>query len=350
MNKSFLLLDKNNNLQKNADIICRFSLDECDYLVYNIDENEDNGQIFVSKLILNSEGKYFIDTIFPEEKNKLSNIVYNIVIILPSDAQKGISFDSLVESFNNKFLVKFSNDIPDIDVQEYYSSSSIAVTSKILIDSAIKFYGENLIVTKTEEIIQEEVPTWTAPAEVTSPVEAPVEVNNETLVSSTPIVEVASDDTLNNIPKLDPTIDLILPVEVPTDVNNDILESSSSVVPVVEASSNEVLDNVVTPEPVVEAIDNKSLIETVQNNTDDIQNKNTDSSNPQVKKLAVISDPSLNAIGLDVNVKSNQQPNIGKIKNAGFASNKYVIIGSICLVLAIAVVVTVYILITNMTK
>ena len=65
--------------------------------------------------------------------------------------------DSLVESFNNKFLVKFSNDIPDIDVQEYYSSSSIAVTSKILIDSAIKFYGENLIATKTEEIIQEEV-------------------------------------------------------------------------------------------------------------------------------------------------------------------------------------------------
>ena len=68
MNKSFLLLDKNNNLQKNADIICRFTFDECDYLVYNIDENDENGQIFVSKLIFNSEGKCFIDTIAADEK------------------------------------------------------------------------------------------------------------------------------------------------------------------------------------------------------------------------------------------------------------------------------------------
>lgn len=350
MNKSFLLLDKNNNLQKNADIICRFTFDECDYLVYNIDENDENGQIFVSKLIFNSEGKCFIDTIAADEKNKLSNLVYNIVIILPSEAKKGISFDSLIDNFKNKFLVKFSNDIPDIDVQEYYSSSSIAVTSKILIDSAIKFYYENLIVTKTEEIKQEEVPTWTAPVEVTSPVETSVEVNKDNLVSSTPIVEVTSSNTLNNIPKLDPTIDVILPVEIPTDANIDSFVSSSSVVPVDQVSSNEMLDSVVAPEPVVEVSDNKALVETVQNNTDDIQKEDVDLFNPQEKKIAVISDPSLNAIGLDVNVKSNQQPNIGKIKNAGFASNKYVIIGSICLVLAIAVVVTVYVLITNMAR
>ena len=40
-----------------------------------------NKQIFVSKLILNSEGKSFIDNILPEEKNKLSNVVYNIIIL-----------------------------------------------------------------------------------------------------------------------------------------------------------------------------------------------------------------------------------------------------------------------------
>ena len=43
-------------------------MEEKDYLIYCIDENEENRQIFVSRLILNSVGEYFIDDIRPEEK------------------------------------------------------------------------------------------------------------------------------------------------------------------------------------------------------------------------------------------------------------------------------------------
>lgn len=55
--------------------------------------------------------------------------------------------------------------------------------------------------------------------------------------------------------------------------------------------------------------------------------------------IAVVSDPSLGASGFNV------QPNLGKQKNAGFTLNKYIIIGTVCILLAIAVVVVAYILI-----
>ena len=84
MNKSFVLFDKNTNVQKQANTIVGFVYEEKEYLIYSVDENEVNRQIFVSRIITNSEGKNFIENINLEEKNKLSNLVYNIVILLPS--------------------------------------------------------------------------------------------------------------------------------------------------------------------------------------------------------------------------------------------------------------------------
>ena len=68
----------------------------------------------------------------------------------------------------------------------------------------------------------------------------------------------------------------------------------------------------------------------------------TNEPNPQAEKLAVVSDPSLNSAGL------NLQPNVARRNSAGNANTKYIIIGTICLVLAIAVVVAAYFLIKNM--
>ena len=63
--------------------------------------------------------------------------------------------------------------------------------------------------------------------------------------------------------------------------------------------------------------------------------------NPQV---AVVSDPSLaNATGV------NMQPNVMKLNNKGKANVKYIIIGTACILLAIAVVIVAYILIQQKT-
>lgn len=301
MSKSFMLFDKNINLQKNADIIVKFNLMEKDYLVYSLEENEQNSQIFVSRLVSNSDGKYFIDNILPEEKGMLSNIVYNIVILVPTDAQKGTSFDDLSNNLLNKFSVKLSLDYPTMDMQEYFSNCSIAITSKILVNSAIKLYEENLNMQK-EELVST-VPTWTAPTLVTAPV--PTDV---TISEPTSLVQ----DLDNNI------------VETNTTISSDL-----SITPV----SDSISDTIILPETV------ESIPATRVSAMSQEDNSNVINSNPQIDKLAIVSDPSL---GINVT-----QPNLGRNKKAGFANTKYIVIGSVCLVLAVAVVITAYILISN---
>lgn len=304
MNKSFVLLDKNNNVQRSASIIVKFNFEEKDYLVYSVEENEQNNQIFVSRLVLNSEGKYFIDNILPEEKGKLNNIVYNIVILVPTDAQKGSAFEFLTGNLLDKFSVKLSLDVPEMQVQEYYSNCSVAITSKVLVDAAIKLYNENLNINSKD--VSTEVPTWTAPVAVTAPVDA--NIGAQALVEPTPSVAIPVHDQ-NVMPNLNLQL-------------NPVVEP---VVPVVEAS-------VVAPEA-VNTVTTPALVASTA--TDSVVQ-----SNPQMEKLAVMSDPSL---GLGVN-----QPNVVKNKKAGFANTKYIVIGTVCLVLAVAVVITAYILISNM--
>lgn len=306
MNKSLVLFDKNNNLQKNATIVVRFSYEGKDYLVYSVEENEQNSQIFVSRLVFNSEGKCFVDNIASEEKGKLNNIVYNIVILLPSDAQKGNTFESLVNGLSEKFSVKLSLDIPRMDMQEYYSNCSVAITSKILVDTAVKLYEENLNIASNDEPVL--VPTWTAPAPVTAPVvvDEPAAVETSNLESvSIPVQESISIPEVNiqtpSIDVVEPVINKIeMPVTAPVEVNSEIALSPVSTV----------------------------------------NNENIPEINPQIEKLAIVSDPSL---GLGIT-----QPNVAKKNVAGFANTKYIVIGTSCLVLSIAVVVVAFILINNM--
>lgn len=302
MNNTFVLLDKNNNLQKNANMVVKFNFENKDYLVYGVEENEQNCQIFVSKLVLNSEGKYFIDNILSDEKNKLSNIVYNIVILLPTDMTKGNDFQSLINNLFNKFSVKLLSGLPTLDTQEYFSNCSIAITNKTLVENAIKLYDEKLNVVKNETVI--DVPTWTAPLEVTAP---------------TPV-----DD--NSINVQEPSIDVIsIPVQEPINDQEVEVEAISSVGPIIDNSAEVKEDLVHSSEPVIPVTTNN--------------NEEIELPNPQAEKLAIVSDPSL---GIGVH-----QPNVMQNKKAGFANTKYVVIGTICLVLAIAVVITAYILIKN---
>ena len=69
--------------------------------------------------------------------------------------------------------------------------------------------------------------------------------------------------------------------------------------------------------------------------------------NPQAEKLAIVSDPSLASITGTAPIAG--QPNVAKLNNKGKANVKYIIIGTICILLAIAVVVVAYILIQKKT-
>ena len=134
MNNKFTL--NANGIKKDAEMIVKFNLENKDYLIYCTDENESNKQVFVSKLTLNSEGKYFIDDITSEEKNKLSGVVYNTVILTPNEAKKGVEAKTLIDKLTNENKVMLSVEMPILNEQSYYSNCSIAITSKLLVEEA----------------------------------------------------------------------------------------------------------------------------------------------------------------------------------------------------------------------
>lgn len=312
MNNNFILIDKTNNLQKNATAIIKFNFENKDYLVYSIDENEVNKQIFVSKLILNSEGKSFIENILPEEKNKLSNIVYNLIILTPTNFKKGMQPTELLKDIKEKLMVNLSLEIPQLNNQEYYANCSIAITNKEFVEESIKFYMANLV----NEVQNEEIttPTWTIPTS------EPVAVNNS--IVEPPVV----NNTIPNVMPNNITGNVSVEAPAPTPIPSPVVEPTPMPIPNTPS--------VETPsQPINNQITNSN--ETIEQNLNNIPN-------PQVEKLeniAVVSDPSLSASGVNI------QPNLGKQKNAGFTLNKYIVIGTICILLAIVVVIVAYILI-----
>lgn len=325
MNKNFIIMNKNNNTQMQASSLVKFNFNNKDYLVYFIDENEENKQIFVSRLILNSEGKYFIDNIMPEEKAKLSEIVYNIVILIPTNNQKGEPADKLLSSLTEKYTLSLSNDVPTLGEQEYYNNCSIAITSKELVALAEVFYNTNL---KVEEPVLKtsEVPTWEIPSsnEVVQPVEQPVSTvpiftSAENENTSSPEAK-AEEPMVNETPVVEP---------IPPVVNNN-----SQAVNVIPNTTEEMPANTLNNNLANNSINNNVLPE---NNMP----------NPQAEKLAIVSDPSLASITRTAPIAG--QPNVAKLNNKGKANVKYIIIGTICILLAIAVVVVAYILIQKKT-
>ena len=314
MNKNFVLMDKTNNTQRNATAVIKFNYENNDYLIYSIDENEVNKQIFVSKLILNSEGQSFLDNLLQEEKNKLSNVVYNIIILTPSNFKKGALANDLLKDIKEKLMVNLSLEIPELGSQEYFANCSIAITNKEFVEDAIKFYNDNLNMEKVQEQIPA-TPTWTIPTE------EPVAINEPSFNQEPMQNNINISPIPNAMPQTNPQ-----PV-IPNATSNNIESVPAEPVNIVNPTI-ETPNQVVTPETVqIPNIEGQEL-----NNIP----------NPQAEKLnnvAVVSDPSLGNSGLNI------QPNIGKQKNAGFTLNKYIVIGTVCILLAIAVVIVAYILI-----
>lgn len=308
MNNKFIL--NANGTKKEAEFIIKFNLENKDYLIYCTEENENNKQVFVSKLTLNTEGKYFVDDITTEEKNKLNGVVYNIVILTPNEAKKGLDAKSLIDKLTMDNKLTLSVEMPLLNEQTYYSNCSIAITSKQLVEEAIDFFKTNLVV-KVETPVQE-VLTWSIPTmEINStPVQEPVEV----APTIEPVVSTPNVVSTEPTPVVNPTMQ-VEPTPVVNENSSVSMGMSTGEVNNISVSSSPMGVNNGVEQPLP---------------------------NPQAEKLAVVSDPSLTNAGL------NLQPNVGKMNNAGNANTKYIIIGTICLVLAIAVVVVAYFLIKNM--
>lgn len=79
MDDKFKVLDEN-NIEHTAEVITAFSYKEKEYLVYSVDEDEENSNILVSRLIKDSEGYDVIEDIEDEaERTEVQNAVKEIL-------------------------------------------------------------------------------------------------------------------------------------------------------------------------------------------------------------------------------------------------------------------------------
>lgn len=232
----------------------------------------------------------------------------------PSNFKKGALANNLLKDIKEKLMVNLSLEIPELGSQEYFANCSIAITNKEFVEDAIKFYNDNLNMEKVQEQIPV-TPTWTIPTEEPVAINEP-SINQEPMQNNINISPIP-----NAMPQTNPQ-----PV-IPNATSNNIESVPTEPVNIVNPTI-ETPNQVVTPKTVqIPNIEGQEL-----NNIP----------NPQAEKLnnvAVVSDPSLGNSGLNI------QPNIGKQKNAGFTLNKYIVIGTVCILLAIAVVIVAYILI-----
>ena len=346
MNTNFVLMDKNNNIQKNATAVVKFIFENKDYMIYSIPENEENSQVLASKIILNSEGKHFIEDISAEEKSKISNLVYNMVILIPTEAKKGSDKNELINNLKNKYSVNISIDIPELMNNDYFSNSSIAITNKILIEDAINFYKEAL---KEKEVVTENntILTWTLPVEQNNSFEENKSLTSETINPSTNVIEEPKQEnveigntSVSDTNEIQPSINIPMsPVE---EVQSQVISQIDLPTVAVNTNEEQKVNNVV-PENISNASEVK-VQPSISIPTTPVTEVHE--ANPQTEKLAIVSDPSINeAMGIK---EANMQPNVMR-KKAGFAINKYIIIGTACILLAVAVVIIAYILIQKKT-
>ena len=134
MNNIIKIIDEH-EINRDAKIITYISLDGNDYAVYTISRDEENANIFVSKVINSS----FVNITDANEKFKLDNFVKNLI-------KRSVDYSSLDD-------VKFTNfkvvDSQRINVKETY----VATIKKDIATKAINYYSDKFTSIKDTDSI-----------------------------------------------------------------------------------------------------------------------------------------------------------------------------------------------------
>lgn len=77
--KNVRVIDEH-NIDRNAKVICKFTIDGNDYVLYSIERDEENDNLFVSKLIKNNDGTSSMVNIDDNsEKQRINEVVKELV-------------------------------------------------------------------------------------------------------------------------------------------------------------------------------------------------------------------------------------------------------------------------------
>ena len=123
------LIDRNSKKKLMALVICGIKYRELNYLVYSVRREKEDANIFISKLVVNSEGYTIIDDFDNGEKEVFDDVIKRII--------NKTSFDELsndgFEIINNVKLV----DVNYFDVKKCY----VSTVPRSLIKGVMDYYG-----------------------------------------------------------------------------------------------------------------------------------------------------------------------------------------------------------------
>ena len=203
--KNVKIIDEH-NIDRNANVICAFNFNSADYVLYWIDRDEDNANLFVSKLLKNNDNTYNMLNIDDSmEKSRVSDIVKKVVsIAVKSEEDKANTSLTLDDGSNISLFNPLFNREQNINVTKTYVTTvkkSVAKVSRNYLDVKVEeapavntdaIFNDIFVDTPKTEAVPE-MPMPEAPAEpVTIPNPEPMQTNEDIMNSFV--------DNINTVP------------------------------------------------------------------------------------------------------------------------------------------------------
>lgn len=273
MNSKNIKVVDEHGIDRDASVMLGFELDGSGYVIYSIDRDNDNSNIFISKVLKNFDNTFsMIDIDSSDEKNKLVDIVKMLITSAVESQEDRCNNDFITLNGGKtvKFLSVIFNKEQRINVQKTY----ITTVKKEVVRVVEKYYDISSVFEKPKTVndIFPEI----------EPVNSSVNVAEPVVMPSTPVVEVKTENVQNDINN---NVLNNLNTNVDRSVNEQNVSSFSSVNSINNTSSivepivNNVLpeNNVNVESPVIEPIkvENPLNMEPVLNNNESINSNPT---------------------------------------------------------------------------
>ena len=229
MNNKIVKTVDEHNIDRDANVMFAFDLDGSEYVAYRISRDEEQDNLFVSKVLKNLDGTFnMIDVDDSTEKSKLNSIVMSLVESSVKSSANKLPSDTLSLSDGNliKFISVIFNKEQKIEVRKTYVTTVKKEVSRV----AEKYY--DIVVVKEEPKVVEDIyPTVTpvVDAVVSGPVIEPAPVVQPVVVESpvltVPVVETPKVEQQVTTP-VSPVVEVVTPIV-----------SEQPVIPVVEPAT-----------------------------------------------------------------------------------------------------------------
>ena len=125
MEKSFVVIDKVNSVAFQCYSLFGFVYKNNDYLAYSLSLKEGLCKIFCSRIFSNN-GKYSIADIDSMEKNGIYDIVYNLFVKFPASYSKSGDYQIALDNYLNENDINLINNNFDLGEQNLFSNSVFA--------------------------------------------------------------------------------------------------------------------------------------------------------------------------------------------------------------------------------